>query len=582
MDELVKYEFMEELQQELFDGSTKGRTLEDSGIDFNQRLNIFQGRNRDYTVSGVTFGISNETQLFEVFDDYQPTSSNIPDIRLYSSYFNRIAIRGKSAILLRVSPSMELVDKVTDSIWYGRGNDYPWYNEDMYELLESEGVELEKDEEAVEFPGDMEIEENTTNPEEESGYPIADENPNEKTYYELRDSVEAKMQMDCFEKVSRELFVSGKNLMTRDAQFAQQLSHNSEGAFYLDNSRNLNRSNAFWSLRHLYPGMIRDIEKLYEGNVILGDLIIRDNAIDLQLNINYGEQLGSIYSEMTDTKFDKNVLKYIHKDNSAFFTYNIDLRKAYEQTYDVVVPILSKAGKQMSASLLALELIDEFVNKDAVFDLYQGSMFGTYNGIKKIKTKKIIFEYDEETFDYTEKEVEAEEDMPIFTMGFTTRRNDIPERILMRMSRIFPDIVNKGDYWEVNDAILKSAPLFFILKNDLFIFTNDEDLAKNYNDGYGKDAIPKKEAKRARKSGVMYAYADMGKAIESVPRDLFNDQENELIDVIRGKSGTMEIISTATTNESTDMKFSYNFAGEPESVSKYILDLINSLYVISK
>ena len=38
LDDLVKYEFMEEVQQELFDGSTSGKTLKESGIDFNQKL----------------------------------------------------------------------------------------------------------------------------------------------------------------------------------------------------------------------------------------------------------------------------------------------------------------------------------------------------------------------------------------------------------------------------------------------------------------------------------------------------------------------------------------------------------------
>ena len=37
MDELVSYEFMTALQSELFDGSTTGKTLKESGIDFNQR-----------------------------------------------------------------------------------------------------------------------------------------------------------------------------------------------------------------------------------------------------------------------------------------------------------------------------------------------------------------------------------------------------------------------------------------------------------------------------------------------------------------------------------------------------------------
>ena len=33
MDDLVKYDFMEEVHQELFDGSTSEKTLKDAGID---------------------------------------------------------------------------------------------------------------------------------------------------------------------------------------------------------------------------------------------------------------------------------------------------------------------------------------------------------------------------------------------------------------------------------------------------------------------------------------------------------------------------------------------------------------------
>lgn len=57
MDELVKYDFMEEVHQELFDGSTSEKTLKDAGIDFNQRLNVFYGKNDNYELSGFTFGV---------------------------------------------------------------------------------------------------------------------------------------------------------------------------------------------------------------------------------------------------------------------------------------------------------------------------------------------------------------------------------------------------------------------------------------------------------------------------------------------------------------------------------------------
>ena len=50
LDDLVRYEFMEEIQQELFDGSTSGRTLKDSGIDFDQKLNIFYGEHSEQVI----------------------------------------------------------------------------------------------------------------------------------------------------------------------------------------------------------------------------------------------------------------------------------------------------------------------------------------------------------------------------------------------------------------------------------------------------------------------------------------------------------------------------------------------------
>ena len=61
LDDLVKYDFMEEIHQELFDGSTSGKTLKDAGLDFEQRLNIFYGKDEHIEVSGFSFGIKDDS-----------------------------------------------------------------------------------------------------------------------------------------------------------------------------------------------------------------------------------------------------------------------------------------------------------------------------------------------------------------------------------------------------------------------------------------------------------------------------------------------------------------------------------------
>jgi hypothetical protein len=333
----------------------------------------------------------------------------------------------------------------------------------------------------------------------------------------------------------------------------------------------------------MFPSLYQDIRELYTGNVILGDLHLKESSVEFLVEARYGEELGSIYQKMNSTKFDSNTLKYIHKDNSAFFTYNVDLREAYEQAYKVIIPILSEEKNvQVSYNLLMIELLNEYVNKDALFSTYKGSMFGSFNGIQKIKTKKIDYVYDLTTFEYEEIEVDAEEDMPIFTLGFSTDRGDIPEKVLGHLARLTSRFKNMGDYWIYEEAILDAAPLYMIHKNGLFIFTNDEDLAKNHSAGYGSASIKGTLRKNAKKSGFMYSHVNWGQAIDKFPKDFFSAEQNEIIDAMRGKTGTMELTSSNTTKMKTNFKLVYNFDGNYENSGKYLLDLVNSIYVISK
>jgi hypothetical protein len=582
LDDLVRYEFMEEVQQELFDGSTTGKTLRDSGIDFDQKLNVFYGKGENYEVSGFTLGIKDKQDLFVVFDDFEQEIDLYPGVEFYSSYFNHLIIKGDAALLVRVEPTMEKIDEVTDSIWYSRGNENPYYNEG-YDDFDEDGELLEGEFEFEETEAPAEESEEELLEEEDVEGILEEENLLEKNYYELRDSVQVMLEMEYLSALCEELFIGQINLVNSDARFAEQLTHTSEGIFYLDNSRNLQKAEGMWYMQTMFPSLLEDMKELYTGNVILGDLILNQESVEFKMEVCYGEKLGSIYQKMNDSKFDKDVLKYIHKDNTAFFSYNVNLREAYEQAYKVIMPILSsEKNSRISANVLIIELLNEFINKDALFGTYKGSMFGTFNGIQKIKTTKIEFSYDEETYEYSEREVEAEEDMPIFTVGFSTERADIPEKVLNHLSRLTSRFKNMGTYWVYEKAILDAADLYMINANGLFIFTNDADLAMRHANGYGKEALAKKSAKRAKKSGFMYAHIDWARAIERFPRDFFSDRENEIIDAMRGKTGTMELTSSKTSKEKTNLNLVYNYQGVYDNSGKYLLDLLNSIYVISK
>ncbi len=571
MDDLVKYDFMEEVHQELFDGSTNGKTLKDAGIDFNQKLNLFYGKAETSEISGFTFGVKNQKELFTVFDDFQsmPKLSN-NKYTVYGTFFNNLIIQGNTALLIRVEPRMDFIDRVTDSIWYARGNENPFMNE--YDLEETGNV---LDENIYNEEGEIVDYVNTK-------YPTASEDPNVKNYYELRDSVQLVLQQAQLSKIMDEIFEKNIHLSSSDNRFKDLMTHTSEGVFYMDNARNIDKAAGLWYFQTFLPSLYKDIQELYHGNLITGDIFLKDKLVEFKMTANYGPGLGEIYKSMNDARFSKSMLKYIPKTSTGYFTYNVDMRKAYETAYDIIMPILSQEkNAQIAMNVLTIELLNEFVNKDALFGTYRGGMFGNFNGFKKIKTKKIEFFYNEETFEYGERVAEAEEEMPVFTVGFSIKRSDIPEKVMKHLGRLTSKIRNEGDYWVFENAILDAAPLYMINKNGLFILTNDGELAFNYSNGYGKDKLSRKEGRRAKKSGFMYANLDIAQTLNKFPLDVLNARQNEMIQSLKGKSGNLELVSSKTSNKKTDFTIQYTYDGV-DPTGKHLLDLINTIYIVGK
>ena len=567
VDELISYDFMEEVHQELFDGSTTGKTLKDLGLDFDQKLNVFYGKGLKNEISGFSFGVKSKEQLFAVFDDFEMLHKDFHGAQVYGSFFNNLIIRDKAALLIRVEPTMEFIDQMTDSIWYSRGNESPFDYVPQDGLIEDGGI---LDEEIYDESTEQQI------------LPEASDDPNVKNYYELRDSVQLVIQRNQLDVILHDLLEKKQNLIVFDPRFGEQIQHNSEGVFYMDNSRNLEKASGLWYFQTILPTLYNDIQELYTGNVILGDMYLKDNSVEFVLDARYGEQLGSIYEEMNDSRFDKNVLKHMPQSSTGYFTYNVNLRKAYEKAYEVIMPILmDEKNAQIAMNVLTIELLNEYINKAALFGTYKGSMFGFFNGIKKIKTKKIEFYYNEDTFEYGEREAEAEEDMPIFTIGISIDRSDIPEKIMNHLGRLTSKIKNMGNYWRMDNAVLDAAPLFLINKNGLLILTNDEDLAINHYNGYGKEKLAKINVKKAKKSGFMYGAVDIAETLNRFPTDILNPRQNEMIQSLKGKSGKLELTSSKTTKSQTTFEVKYAYEGK-ESSTKHLLDLINTIYVVSK
>lgn len=560
LNDLVKYDFMEEIHQELFDGSTEGKTLKDAGMDFDQRLNVFYGKNDQLEVSGFSFGVSNKLALFEVFDDFEADGLISNSVEKYSSFFNTLIIENNAALLIRVEPRDQFVTDITDSIWYARGNENPFGSELEFDLMEEPQEFYEEDMHKL-YSSDFDM---------------------EKNYWEIRDSILYDLQVKYLDDVLTDLFLNKNSLYSEDPRFAKQVSRGSEGVFYLDNSRNITNEQGLWYFQTMYPIMNDDLKELYQENVMLGDLRIDSNEINFTVNANYGQELGSIYSEMNNNKINKKFLKYIPDNSPAYVVYNIDIKKAYEKAYDIVLPILkSQKNIEMVMNIMAIQLLDQLVDKKSFFGVYKGGMFASFNGVEKVKVNQVEYVYDEENFDYSEIEIESEEEIPVFTIGFASQRPDLFEMILEDLSRLSSRIQKKEGYWVVEDAILDATPVYLICNKNTFIISNNRMLVESNLEGYGAKSLSGKKIKRIKKSGVLYASVDLDETFQKIPFDFLDERQKNVIDRMKGKSGRIELTSGNSELDHTKYKMTYSFEQGGDS-GKQFLDIINSLYIFSK
>ena len=576
IDKLVEYEFMEELHQELFDGSTAGKTLKDAGLDFDQRLNIFYGKDKVYELTGFSFGINNKEELFQVFDDFEYSETLTNGAERYNSLFNSLIIKGNSAVLLRIQPTDDYLVKVTDSLNYYEWQESTYFPDDVWE-----GVEVE---EAISLEVEPIEEEEGTDLNSLNDYleRTEQDQENKKTYWEIRDSIQVSMQTKGMLSLIEDLIINENSLQTVDKRFEAQLAKDSEGIVFIDNSRNFSNQGGLWYFQTMYPIMNEDLKELYAQNYMVGDLHLDSNQVHFDLKANYGEQLGSIYAEMNNNPLNKDFAKYIPKDAAAYFIYNIDLRKAYEKAYDILLPMLKdKKDNKMVMNLLAIQLLDKLVDKKAFFGAYKGGVFGTFNGIKTILTKKIEYNWNDENFEYSEIETESEEDIPVFTLGFASERTDLCELVLSDLSRLTSRIEKKEGYWVINDAIFDAAPLYVVCKDQVLLLSNDTYLIDEHIDGYGREAISKKDLKRIKKSGVLYANMDLDRSINQLPQAFLDERQKKVLNDLKNNSGRIELSSNYSESTKTDYSLLYNFESTSSQATQF-LDMINAMFILSK
>lgn len=205
----------------------------------------------------------------------------------------------------------------------------------------------------------------------------------------------------------------------------------------------------------------------------------------MNANSSMGSKLGKLMNEAYDSKQDKNLIKYIEGDNLlGYYSNAIDLKHTSELYMDIYLEVLNMMFKgEMKNVPVGVEMAWAFIDKEKLFGTIGNRTIIACTGFTDMKVNYISYDYNDD-FESSEKVEERVEKQPKMVLA-TTIENKV------YMKEIF-DIFSKFTFVQkLNDRVLIipsqggfRTNVYFVMNKDVFIITNDMDLAINKPDGF--------------------------------------------------------------------------------------------------
>jgi hypothetical protein len=290
-----------------------------------------------------------------------------------------------------------------------------------------------------------------------------------------------------------------------------------------------------------------------------------------------GEKMTSVVSAMSESKFDKKLLAYIPATTQGFMVVNMNTKAAYDEAKKIYMPMLDESqDADMVLASAVWSLLDEIINEEALFDMYFSKAFVSFNGIRDMVIEKTTYDYDPETFEYEERVEKGIEKIPALTFGMSTSRSYLVTKFMNAMAAQGNGAVTKeGGYYKMKSGPIPGVAFYLMVKDDIILFTNEQDIVRNNPNGYGKNALSGEQAKKASKAKMMYANIDWENLPEELNKVVNNPSDRKLIKALSDKSGKLEMELGEIKKDYYTMRATYTFHGNHTSGAHYLMEVLN-------
>lgn len=566
ISEMDDYDFIQQLVRE-FSGSNQEKvSLKDLGIDYRGKIAVYTGTHDAYEYVGTSIDIKDK-DLFIANEEIRKEFSTDIKSKGYSETERSIGfLHKKTFTRVEFDWKNRYFRKITDSIFDANKWERPYSFYYDYDVEEME-MAIEEAVETIEAETYEEAEVAEEEIQEGQGESI------EEKYERIMDSVKTAEKS----RLKKEFYShSSENdgLYATNADFKNTMAIVSDGSLYLDPSKMNDNQDDIFRYNPMY-GYTRELSNNIWQSAHMN---MTKEGMNIDWFTHGDEKVMQVSKAAMDRNFNADLIKYIPSYSQGVAAYNLNMLGAYKEVKKLYMPVLDQSEKPEYLLASAIwSTIDEIVDESAVADVYGANMLLTYNGMKEMTLIKTSYDYDEETFEYTEREEEYQDLIPIMTWAISTKKAYLLEKY-MKAARAFADeeIVKHEGYYEIKKGPMGGTPFYVAVKEASIIVTNDKSLVQDHLNGYDK-AIDKELEKSIRETRFVYANMNM----ERMPDDLMtfttNRSDREFIDAMKDKTGSMELKMSEVTDDYQKVSATFQYAKNYKNGMFYMMDIIDTI-----
>ncbi|PKR81889.1 hypothetical protein CW751_00705 [Brumimicrobium salinarum] len=581
VQELNRFEVVQSMLKELYGRSAEVNDLNQLGIDHKKKLIIYSIADDNYSSTSVVLPIKNKLDFLQLF--------NAEEQRLLNND-QPIVAEGTTIIIAHDVCLISDVNWKHHEFRYQAERLYekngwtvpnPYWSNDYYSPYKESIPDFEEpNEETIVESEEMEVVEEVP----DSPEIVSDE---EQLYLKRKerfdfvvDSLMNVEKADFINKQLQSISNTKNNLISNDKVFKKVSKTVADAKFYFNP---IYSPDNFSSIRHKPFGNLLYNE--YANLKQYAYLNFTKEGIEVDWVSRSSDHLGEALQAANDQTLNPILLDYLSKDSQGFFVYNFNTFDAYQAIKDVYLPKLEKSDDPDEAIGAAIwATVDEFINMEVLASVYPPQMLVAYGGIKEVELSKISYEYDNETFEYTEVDTTYMDRIPMLTMAISNEKSFLLEKYLNAFTKFQdPVLSHKNDYYVIKqDPYGIGFPYYIAVKEGMILISNDESVVRDNPDGFKNNSFKKSVIKNANEAKSVYGYMDFTKIYQDV-QSLYDLKDDiDIISHFGDKTAKAEIqVSDIKKNEmiiSLDFETNDKF----DNGAYFLLEFINEIYKLDQ